>query len=162
MSIIGPRLANIKQAKDKAFVERTFTITQRWVSVNQRSERAALFPLRCTDWFGDQVAVSDSCDHSRAFAGCSLGCLKLKGQKIRHHGWMSSNSKVSLEEVNWLAWMFLGWTFWLAIGHVPRKPPRQASVLRCTMCGGQMKVVHVTYDSTEVLSEHALAYLDSG
>ncbi len=83
-------------------------------------------------------------------------------QKIRHYGWMSSNSKVSLEEVKWLVWMFWGWTFWLASGHVPRKPPRQASVLRCAMCGGRMKVVHVTFESTEVLSEHALAYLDSG
>ena len=33
-------------------------------------------------------------------------------KKIRHDGWMSSNSKVSLDEVKWLVWLFLGWTFW--------------------------------------------------
>ena len=35
-------------------------------------------------------------------------------QKIRYYGWMSSNSKVSLDEVKWLVWLFLGWTCWLA------------------------------------------------
>jgi hypothetical protein len=83
-------------------------------------------------------------------------------QKIRYYGWMSSNSKVSLDEVKWMVWMFLGWTFWLASGHVPQKPPRQPSELRCALCGGRMRVVHVTFEATEVLSEHALAYLDSG
>ncbi|EMI23495.1 transposase, partial [Rhodopirellula europaea SH398] len=33
--------------------------------------------------------------------------------KIRHYGWMSGNSKVKVEEVNWLVWIMLGWTFWL-------------------------------------------------
>ena len=37
-------------------------------------------------------------------------------QKIRHYGWMSPNSKVSLDEVKWLVWLFLGSTFWLASG----------------------------------------------
>lgn len=83
-------------------------------------------------------------------------------QKIRHYGWMSSNSKVSLDEVQWLAWLYLGWTYWLASRQVPQKPPRQPSRLRCALCGGRMKVVHVTSEPTEVLSEHALAYLDSG
>ena len=44
-------------------------------------------------------------------------------QKIRHYGWMSSNSKVSLDEVKWLVWLFLGWTFWLASGHAPQRDP---------------------------------------
>ncbi len=34
--------------------------------------------------------------------------------------------------------------------------------MRCAACGGPMHVVHVTFESTEVLREHALAYLDSG
>ena len=83
-------------------------------------------------------------------------------QKIRHYGWMSSNSKVSLDEVKWLVWLYLGWTYWLASSRVPQNTPRQPSTLRCALCGGRMKVVHVTSEPTEVLSEHALAYLDSG
>jgi hypothetical protein len=83
-------------------------------------------------------------------------------QKIRHYGWMSSNSKISLDEVQWLAWMYLGWTYWLASRQVPQPPPRRSSELRCALCGGRMKVVHITSEPTEVLSEHALAYLDSG
>lgn len=83
-------------------------------------------------------------------------------QKIRHYGWMSSNSKVSLDEVQWLVWLYLGWTYWLASSRVPQNTPRQPSTLRCALCGGRMKVVHVTSEPTEVLSEHELAYLDSG
>ena len=52
-------------------------------------------------------------------------------QKIRHYGWMSSNSEVSSDEVKWLVWLFLGWTFWLASGHAPqRQPLPTASALR--------------------------------
>lgn len=55
-------------------------------------------------------------------------------QKIRHYGWMSSNSKVSIDELKW----------------------------RCAECGGTMRVVDITFEPTGSLSEHALAYLDSG
>lgn len=83
-------------------------------------------------------------------------------QKIRHYGWMSANSKISLDEVQWLVWMFLGWTFWLASGHAPQPEPVSKPVLRCAECGGTMRVVDITFEPTGVLSEHALAYLDSG
>ncbi len=83
-------------------------------------------------------------------------------QKIRHYGWMSSNSKVSLDEVKWLVWLFLGWTFWLASGHAPQQKSVTKPQLRCAECGGEMRVVDITFEPTNVLSEHALAYLDSG
>ena len=83
-------------------------------------------------------------------------------QKIRHYGWMSSNCKVSLEEVKWLVWLFLGWTFWLASGHAPQEPVSERPVLRCAECGGEMRIVGITIGPRSTLSEHALAYLDSG
>ena len=60
-------------------------------------------------------------------------------QKIRHYGWMSSNSEVGLDEVKWLVWLFLGWTFWLASSatrhNVSRCPNRkyvaQSAAARC-------------------------------
>ena len=83
-------------------------------------------------------------------------------QKIRHYGWMSSNSKVSLDEVKWLVWLFLGWTFWLASGHAPQHKPISKPQVRCAECDGEMRVVDITFEPSGVLSEHALAYLDSG
>jgi len=83
-------------------------------------------------------------------------------QKIRHYGWMSSNSKVDLDEVKWLVWLFLGWTFWLASGHAPQQPKIERPVLRCAECGGVLRVIDVTFEPSDTLSEHALAYLDSG
>ena len=71
-------------------------------------------------------------------------------------------SRVSLEEVKWLIWRFLGWTFWLASGQAPQPPEVERPVLRCTECGGTMRVVDITFEPTGLLSEHALAYLDSG
>lgn len=83
-------------------------------------------------------------------------------QKIRHYGWMSSNSKVRLDEVKWLVWLFLGWTFWLASGHAPQQPKAERPVLRCAECGGEMRVVDITFEPGGALSDHALAYFDSG
>jgi hypothetical protein len=83
-------------------------------------------------------------------------------QKIRYYGWMSANSKTSLEEVRWLIWLFLGWTFWLASGHAPQVKPSLRTQVRCAHCGSTMRVVEITYEPVGPLSEHALSYLDSG
>lgn len=82
-------------------------------------------------------------------------------QKIRHYGWMSANCTVGLDEVRWLVWLFLGWTFWLASGHAPSEPSL-TTPLRCAECGGKMRVVEVTYDAMAKLTDRALAYFDSG
>lgn len=83
-------------------------------------------------------------------------------QKIRHYGWMSPNCRVSLDEVKWLVWLFLGWTFWLGSGHAPQTPPPPKPAVRCAACGGEMRVVGITFEPFGALAEHALAYLDSG
>jgi hypothetical protein len=85
-------------------------------------------------------------------------------QKIRHYGWMSSNSRLGLDEVKWLVQLFLGWTHWLVSSCAPQPPTRQPSVLRCGGCGGEMLVVSITCQPApaKALSQHALAYLDSG
>ncbi|MCG8648605.1 MAG: transposase [Pirellulales bacterium] len=89
---------------------------------------------------------------------------KLPGsfQKVRYYGWMSAGSSIGLDEIRWLVWLFLGWTYWLASGHAPQESLHQAREVRCAQCGGRMRVVAVTFDPVTVLSEHALAYLDSG
>ena len=66
-------------------------------------------------------------------------------QKIRHYGWMSPNSNISLDEVKWLVWLFVGWTYWLASGYAPSEKPL-TTPLRCSDCGGELQVIDVTYD----------------
>ena len=68
---------------------------------------------------------------------------------IRHYGWMSLNSKVKLDDVKWLVWLLLGWTYWLASGHAQQAEPPTAP-LRCRECGGTMQVIAVTYESLEM------------
>ncbi len=53
-------------------------------------------------------------------------------QKVRHYGWMSPNSRIRLDEVRWLVWLFLGWTFWLASGHTPLVPNPTMMLLALT------------------------------
>ena len=84
--------------------------------------------------------------------------------KVRHYGWMCSSSKISIEEVKWLVWLYLGWTFWLASGYAPQDKPLTTPLL-CTACGAVMRVVEVTYESLQdrgILPDHSLAYFDSG
>ena len=83
-------------------------------------------------------------------------------QKIRHYGWMSGNSRIGLDEVRWLVWLFLGWTFWLASDHAPQTEPMPRPQVRCAHCGAAMRVADITFEPSGVLSEHALSYLDSG
>lgn len=84
--------------------------------------------------------------------------------KIRHYGWMSAASKVSIEEVKWLVWLYLGWTFWLGSGHAPQAEPLRAP-LKCRDCGCTMRMLEITYRSLGSLGikpEHGLMYFDSG
>lgn len=83
-------------------------------------------------------------------------------QKVRYYGWMSSNSKIALDEVSWLVWLFLGWTYWLASGYVPQQSPVQRQPVRCAACGGEMQIVGVINADCRALIEHSVGYLDSG
>ena len=42
---------------------------------------------------------------------------------------MSPNSKLAVDEVKWLVWLFLGWTFWLGSGHAPQEKPLGTAAL---------------------------------
>jgi hypothetical protein len=83
-------------------------------------------------------------------------------QKVRYYGWMHSRSKIDIEEVRWLVWLFLGWTFWLASGHAPQEEPVERPPVRCAQCGGAMRIVEVVNENCRALVEHSVAYLDSG
>jgi hypothetical protein len=80
---------------------------------------------------------------------------------MRHYGWMGSNSKMVLDQVRWLVWLFLGWTYWLGSGIVPpeRKPKR---TVRCPKCGRALRIVRISFRNCAFLVTHALPYLDSG
>ena len=49
-----------------------------------------------------------------AFVGAFAQHILPSGlQKIRYYGFMSPNSRLQLEDVRWLVWMWKGWTYWL-------------------------------------------------
>lgn len=80
-------------------------------------------------------------------------------QKIRYYGWMSPNSRIDLDEVRWLLWLYLGWVFWLRFG----KPAASSTAKpRCNQCGGELTVTLITDHHGRVLYTHSLPYLDSG
>ena len=63
--------------------------------------------------------------------------------KIRHYGWMSSNSRFKLDSVRWLVWLWLGWTYWLGSGMTPPEKPER-ELLRCEHCGGTLTLKMIT------------------
>lgn len=83
-------------------------------------------------------------------------------QKIRYYGWMGANSRMVLDDVRWLVWLYLGWTYWLASGHVvpDKKPPRPP--VRCAACGSPMRITLFVVVSHNGLWSHSVPYLDSG
>lgn len=102
----------------------------------------------------------EGCEFIRGFVQHTLPCGL---HKVRYYGWMRGGKrKVRLDEVRWLITVFLGWIYWLASGHAPRQAEHKPSVVRCAECGATMRIVEITYEPVYCLSEHALAYLDSG
>jgi hypothetical protein len=84
--------------------------------------------------------------------------------RIRHDGWISAGSKVKVEEVKWLVWLTLGWTFWLGSGYAPQVEPLTAP-MKCRQCHGAMRVLEVSDTSLSSLGirpEHGLTHYDSG
>ena len=76
---------------------------------------------------------------------------------------MASNSRTKLEELRMIVWFSRGWVYWLASAQTSPPQPAKFPQLRCAACGAVMKVVAITYTPMlPTLSEHALAYLDSG
>ncbi|MCA9122653.1 MAG: transposase [Planctomycetales bacterium] len=82
---------------------------------------------------GSKTAVTRTVSGERFVGGFAQHILPRGFQKIRYYGWMSSNSKVSLDEVKWLVWLYLGWTYWLASGYAPQPEPPSATA--CALCG---------------------------
>ena len=85
-------------------------------------------------------------------------------QKVRHYGWMSAKSKIKVDELKWLIWLSLGWTYWLASAHADQSvPPRQAT---CADCGRPLRLVAIVTPTIAIyprsLRDQALAYQDSG
>lgn len=111
---------------------------------------------------GSNVAVTRTVPGERFVGGFVQHILSRGFQKIRYYGWMSPNSKVALDEVQWLVWLYLGWTFWLASGDAPQPEPLQRQPVRCAECGGEMRIVGVVNTDCRALIEHSVDFLDSG
>ena len=83
-------------------------------------------------------------------------------RKVRYYGWMSPNSRIRLDEVRWLVWLLLGWTFWLASGHAPQPQAEDPKSPSCPVCGGSMQTVFLLHHNVKVFVEFSRAYFDSG
>ncbi len=83
-------------------------------------------------------------------------------QKVRHYGWMSSNSRFDRAKIRWLVWLALGWTYWLGSGvAVPDRPPERPGP-RCEHCGNELQLLAIVAADGRVLVNHGVSYLDSG
>jgi len=87
-------------------------------------------------------------------------------RKVRHYGWMASNSRTTFDRVRWLVWLHRGWTYWLGSGVAPQ-PARHENRIRCKDCGGPLSVTMITRADGRILMrrlrpDHALTYADSG
>ena len=105
---------------------------------------------------------SRTVDGQKFVAGFAQHILPTGFHKIRHYGWMTSNSKIRLEEIRMLVWFSLGWIYWLASGQARQSKPVITPPFRCTTCGGTMQVTLVLHMPISLLFlQHRLAYLDS-
>jgi len=111
---------------------------------------------------GTKVAKQRTVSGERFVQGFVQHTLPRGFQKVRHYGRMNSNSRIDIEEVKWLVWLFLGWTFWLASGHAPQQETVEREPVRCAECGGRMQIVEIVNENCRALVKHCVVYLDSG
>jgi hypothetical protein len=62
-------------------------------------------------------------------------------QKVRHYGFLSPNSRISVEAVRWLVMLYYGLIYWL-LGQIPKKVTTEPRI-RCVACGGPMRILTV-------------------
>lgn len=80
--------------------------------------------------------------------------------KIRYYGWQHPRRTIDREEVRWLACAALGLFFLLRFA--PREPSPDLPPLTCAHCGGELKLVSVTFVNCAVLVNYCRPFLDSG
>lgn len=115
---------------------------------------------------GTTKALTRTVDGWKFVRGFLQHVLPKGFRKVRHYGWMASNSRTTLDRVKWLVWLYRGWTFWLA-SRVAPQPERHQSRIRCKDCGGQLNVIMIINAHGRILmrrplADHALTYFDTG
>ena len=80
--------------------------------------------------------------------------------KVRYYGWLHPRRKLDLDEIRWLACVALGLFFLLRFA--PRQQPNELPPLRCVHCGGDLRLVMITFVGGLLLLDHRQPFLDSG
>ena len=92
--------------------------------------------------------------------------LPSKLQRIRYYGWASPNCKLKFQYVQMLVYFYLGWC-WL-MKRAQRVTEIAKPPIPCPACKtGKMRLTQITDSNGRIiysrpLSEHSIAYLDSG
>jgi hypothetical protein len=60
-------------------------------------------------------------------------------QKVRHYGFLSPNSRHSIEAVRWLVTLYYG-SIYVLLANLPQQVPNEPRI-RCAECGGPMRVL---------------------
>ena len=120
---------------------------------------------KCTP-SGSKTSITKTVEGWKFVRGFLQHALPKGFRKVRHYGWMASNSRTTLDRVKWLVWLHRGWTFWLGSGVAPQ-PTRHETRIRCKDCGGSLTVIMILNVDGRVLMkrqlpDHAQSYLDSG
>jgi hypothetical protein len=152
---VGDGAAAIKYLA--AYVQRVAMSDKRILAVDEHSATYNYTPS------GSNQSLTRKVEGNEFVRGFVQHTLPRGFHKLRYYGWMrGGRRRVRLDEVRWLVCVYLGWVYWLASGHAPQAALKQPSTLRCAQCGQPMRVVEITYHPVFCLTEHALAYLDSG
>lgn len=138
------------------YVHRVAISDKRIVAVNPDSVTFSYTPS------GTQRATTRTVSGEEFVRGFTQHVLPRGLQKVRHYGWMGANCRVSLDEVKWLIWLFLGWVYWLASGYAPQEQASLRKPPTCPACGGSMRQIYVAHHDVQTLVEFSSAFLDSG
>ena len=132
------------------YVYRVAISDNRIVSVDSQVVKYTVKPSGCKKYKPRQLTgqqfVRSFCQH----------ILPSGFQKVRYYGFMSPNSKLQLENVRWLAWLWKGWTYWLGSGMFQPKIVK-SSKPHCSECGGELELLAITNERGRFIWRRPLA-----
>lgn len=109
---------------------------------------------------GSKTSISKTVAGKEFVRGFVQHVLPRGFHKLRYFGWQHPRRKIDHDEIRWLACVEMGLFFLLRF--LPSEQPEQLPPLECYHCGGELKLVSVTFFNCAFLVTHCQSFLDSG
>ena len=138
------------------YIYRVAISNKRIVACDEKQVRYEVTPT------GQKKTIMRTVDGAQFVRGFIQHILPLRFAKVRNYGWMSQNTRTSVERVRQLVQLFANRLYPEETDDTDEAPESLSNDHRCPECGGVMIIVAYLDDDCSALVQHSQPFLDSG